>query len=737
MAEGVLSAEFQLAGEKEYRDAIKNINAGLGVLNSELRKVSAEFDNNADSIEALNASNDVLDRKLSSQRDKVELLKNALADSVENYGESSRKTMDFARQLNDAEAALKNTEAEIRQNNSAIEEYQSVTHELNDLISSVDSKLTLYNSELERVKAQYSDSADSAEAYAAENEVLNKILDEQRNKISDIFEAMERADEAELDNLQLQLNRAEAAAYKTEAAIRKNSEAMQEEEEESYELSTVLDDVADRLGIKIPDGVSKSLEGFGNFSVESVAAFGASAAAVKLVIDAVNELTDITKQAAGYVDDLMTTSTKTGIDTYTLQVLSYMEDLADVDMSSVTGEMTKLTKSMSDAAGGSKAAQEAFSALGVSITENGHLRETTDVFWEAIDALGQMEAGTERDALAMDIFGKKAQDLNTLIDVGSEGFRQFAQEAENVGYIIGEKDLKALNDYQDALDRAQKTQEAMQQVMAAKMAPALTELTEGWSNLKTEGLQLIIDSGIIDFLADLCTVIGKVVGFVGDMLEALNMLLHPIDSLKELLGIQNETLEENAAMYDAATEANEGLKESVSGDSAVMNQMAMATNNATNSLKQFAIEAGYAENISEKRLQELGAYSQANGSRGAGFFGDFAGMSNSDFKALLDQNGITKASQISSVLGEDAYRFYKASASYNASGDYNFAGGWTEVGENGPEKVFLPQGSRIMSAQESRSDSSIMYVTVNVDHLDDVEQLKRIISEARQSTRGR
>ena len=39
---------------------------------------------------------------------------------------------------------------------------------------------------------------------------------------------------------------------------------------------------------------------------------------------------------------------------------------------------------------------------------------------------------------------------------------------------------------------------------------------------------------------------------------------------------------------------------------------------------------------------------------------------------------------------------------FNASGDQNFGGGFTWVGENGPELAYLPQGTRIYSNQESR-----------------------------------
>ena len=54
--------------------------------------------------------------------------------------------------------------------------------------------------------------------------------------------------------------------------------------------------------------------------------------------------------------------------------------------------------------------------------------------------------------------------------------------------------------------------------------------------------------------------------------------------------------------------------------------------------------------------------------------------------------------------------------SYNASGNDNFLGGVARVGENGPETVILPSGSRIMSNQETRESSGSVYIgTVVID----------------------
>lgn len=52
---------------------------------------------------------------------------------------------------------------------------------------------------------------------------------------------------------------------------------------------------------------------------------------------------------------------------------------------------------------------------------------------------------------------------------------------------------------------------------------------------------------------------------------------------------------------------------------------------------------------------------------------------------------------------------------YNASGTTYFEGGETWVGENGPERVILPRGSRIMSHRESVGSGDVYYINATID----------------------
>lgn len=183
---------------------------------------------------------------------------------------------------------------------------------------------------------------------------------------------------------------------------------------------------------------------------------------------------DIMTAAPKFADDILELASKTHLATDTLQELSYMSGMVDVDVSTVAGSMTKLTKSMASAQGGTGAAADSFRSLGVSVTDtNGHLRKSEDVFFDVIEALGGIENEAERDAVSMSIFGKSATQLNPMIEAGSDALRDFADEAHEMGYVLDKDALKALGRVQDEFDRFQRQMESVKNQIGAGVAPAI------------------------------------------------------------------------------------------------------------------------------------------------------------------------------------------------------------------------------------------------------------------------
>ena len=120
MATRSIKTKLELDGEKEYKQALTEINSGLKVLNSEMKLTSAQFGDNADSVEALMAKNDVLNRQISTQKEKVEMLRAALQQAAQKYGEADTKTNAYKVSLNNAEKELIGFEKELKDNNELL-----------------------------------------------------------------------------------------------------------------------------------------------------------------------------------------------------------------------------------------------------------------------------------------------------------------------------------------------------------------------------------------------------------------------------------------------------------------------------------------------------------------------------------------------------------------------------------------------------------------------------------------
>lgn len=152
-------------------------------------------------------------------------------------------------------------------------------------------------------------------------------------------------------------------------------------------------------------------------------------------------------KTAQEADELNTLSKQTGVSTAELQKMKYAADMIDVDVDDMVGAMKKLKKAVGDGKG-------AFEDLGVQTTNaNGEFRDITDIFYDTVAALSQIPNETERDIMAMELFGKSADELAGIIDDGGQALKDLGQEAENLGVIIPQEDIDKANELNDSIDQ--------------------------------------------------------------------------------------------------------------------------------------------------------------------------------------------------------------------------------------------------------------------------------------------
>ncbi len=90
-----------IEGEKEFKNAIREINQSFKVLGSEMNLVASQFDKQDKSVEAVTARNKVLNKEIELQKEKIATLEKALANAASSFGETDRRTqswqgLDFA-----------------------------------------------------------------------------------------------------------------------------------------------------------------------------------------------------------------------------------------------------------------------------------------------------------------------------------------------------------------------------------------------------------------------------------------------------------------------------------------------------------------------------------------------------------------------------------------------------------------------------------------------------------------
>ena len=79
-----IKSQIILEGEKEYRAACKGINTSLREIGSEMKLTTAEFADNADSVEALTAKQKLLQKQFDEQAKKAEAAEKALKKMRDN-----------------------------------------------------------------------------------------------------------------------------------------------------------------------------------------------------------------------------------------------------------------------------------------------------------------------------------------------------------------------------------------------------------------------------------------------------------------------------------------------------------------------------------------------------------------------------------------------------------------------------------------------------------------------------
>ena len=382
-------------------------------------------------------------------------------------------------------------------------EFQGDTTKLDKALRQIKNSTKDIDAELKQVNKALKFNPTSVELWRQKQDLLREKIKETEDNLK------------ELKNIQAQMDA---------SGVDKNSEAYRRVSREIIEAQSKLktfNNELRKIGNVNLRAMSAQFKNMGDkltSAGQSMRGLSTAAAAVTAAIGA------LTVKSGKWADDINTMSKRYRIGTKDLQMYSAAAKLVDVEVDTIASTHRKLTKSISSAEKGTGKQAEAFKALDVSITDaNGQLRDSDAVWNDVIQRLSMVENETEREALAMDLLGKSAGDLNPLLEDGGETYKNLADTMSKYGLdFIDEDTLKQANEFNDSLDtiRAVGTV-AFQQLgtqLAAYLAPAMEKVVDlvgqiaGWfANLSPETQALIAGvAGFVAVLAPLLIGLGKV-----------------------------------------------------------------------------------------------------------------------------------------------------------------------------------------------------------------------------------
>lgn len=396
------------------------------------------------------------------------------------------------------------------------------------------------DSEMKKVASTWDENTDAQQKAVDKAKVLTEKVENQRKQVDALKDMVEKATaqygesskeaqvykeklnlaEAALNDMNRELDKSQAelkqSAEKTEDAAEKTEDAGRESKEAGNKIEA--------MG-KAGEAAGKLLKGMGGMAkaaaATATAAFAATVAAASKVVSA---LTSMTVEGSEYADQILTESAVTGLSTDSLQKYHYAAELVDVDVGTITNSLAKNTRQMASAQKGTGSAADAYAKLGVKVTKsNGELRDSEKVFWEAIDALGEIENETERDALAMELFGKSAQELNPLIEAGSDHMKELGEQAEAAGAVMSDDMLNAYGEFNDKLQELESGVDVAKRALGTALLPILDELAGAGVDLLSDFSQALLDcNGDIEQMASVAgEYLGKAVqmitGYIPEM----------------------------------------------------------------------------------------------------------------------------------------------------------------------------------------------------------------------------
>ena len=546
-----------IEGEKEFKAQLVEINQSFKVLGSEMKLIESQFDKQDKSEQALTARNEVLQKSIDAQKQKIEALQSALKNASTSFGENDKRTKAWKVQLNNAKAELNNMSKELKKNTGDLEDHSEATDDAREATDDLGDSLKDSGDKADDSGSKFGKLGGVAKsmgvalaaamaaitaASIAAGVQLVKLGDEYNKAINQIA-ASTGASEEELE----QLGVIAQSVYKRNfgdsledvanglSAVSRATGLMGEELQKATESGFALRDTFGYDLKESAQAVSSLMKNFGITSEEAynLIAYGAQKGADKNG-DLISILNEFSAQysALGLSSDEFLTSLINGSDAGVFS-LKKVGDAVKEFNNRVKEDSTTTKDAFFYLKMDADIMREAFAAGG---------QTAKDAFYAVMKALESVNDPLMKNEIAVSLFGSKYKDLEASVLPVLSGMKDATLD---VGDTLEKINEVKYNDLEKAI---QSTKRSIQGVFLPTISDLSAGITEAFAILGTtinesngdfskvgEAVSLAIEQmtkTIFDFLPTIMGMAGSLVsGFAKAIVNNLSLILNAVSKL--------------------------------------------------------------------------------------------------------------------------------------------------------------------------------------------------------------
>lgn len=198
-------------------------------------------------------------------------------------------------------------------------------------------------------------------------------------------------------------------------------------------------------------------------------------------------------------DSLGKMAQKTGITVEALSELRVAAELSDTSLEAVSKGVKQLSQTMVQAEDATSKAAKLMKAMGVDLAAG-----TGPALAKIADTFAKLPDGPTKAALAVELFGKAGMDMIPMLNEGSKGLANAADEARKFGLVVSGDTAAAAQQLADNLKLVKMSTESMVNVLMQQGGDAMVRITKAMKEAAAEGgvLQAVL-VGIGGVMAEL------------------------------------------------------------------------------------------------------------------------------------------------------------------------------------------------------------------------------------------